>query len=134
MPLGCAAPQGTIVESCTLTLHAVDDNSVSECSKVIVQGVEVHELCGVTIVGLTKHGLEMRSNVYSALELIYQKRFEDGKETVDLFGTHIKLDSSTGQLENDSSIYLSMAVLDNPAGHRLWDNFISWNNEVGLRP
>ena len=91
----------------------------------------MHELCGLTVFGVTKSGSERHYNGYSAWDFIqtyYQN--ENGTSVSENIGTFVQLESISGEMESGASVYVNLAVRDNTAGHPLWDNYDINNAEV----
>lgn len=128
-PLGCAAPSGTTDETCYLKLYAINDDGSSGCSDADTEFDKAHEHCGFTVIGLTKYGLEIGHNYYNPRNLIAKNHYENGTYVHETIGTHIKMQSSSEEVESGTA-YLNMAVMENPTGHHLWDNYITRNVEV----
>ena len=96
------------------------------CSDSLAEAEE-HELCGLTVFGLTKNGSE-RHNAWDLIQPHYNN--ENGTYVTENIGTFIQLKSTSGEMESGAGVYFSLAVWDNTAGHPLWDNYEIHNAEV----
>ena len=128
-PLGCTAPVGATTETCTLKFDVIEVTNNSDCSNTSIGDDNAHLLCGFSVVGLTKYGLSIHG--HNAWQFISNyERLPDGTVIDESIGTHIKLESSTGDFDQAASVLFSISVLNNTAGHRLWNGYTLRNIEV----
>ena len=133
IPLGCARPEDTVEETCSLKLDVIRADGSSICSDTNFENEQSHELCGLTVVGLTRYGFEMRGNRYDSWEFSYSSNYGNDTIVWESIGTHILLASSSEELEPGASIFFSASVFDNTAGHRFWDGYTAKNIEVKFK-
>ena len=89
----------------------------TQCGNLDEADQDVHSLCGVSVGGLTKFGLDKFGD-YS-WQVMYEYNF----------GAHIKLES-TEDIEKMAKTFIHLSVVNNTAGHRLWGDYTPHPIEV----
>ena len=124
VPLGCAMPAGIQNEFCYLKFDVFRADGVTSCGNVTDADQNVHSLCGVSVVGLTKVGLDKYgNNSWQVMdEYNYMYTNNDTARINEYFGAHIKLESPEDIREKAKTL-IHLSVINNTAGHRLWDGY-----------
>ena len=131
VPLGCAMPAGIQNEFCYLRFDVFPADGVTSCGNLTDADQGVHSLCGVMVVGLTKVGLDKYGNNSWQVMDEYNNVYTYNETTTinEYFGAHIKLES-TENIKEKAKTLIHLSVVNNTAGHRLWNGYIRHPIEV----
>ena len=127
VPLGCSKPVGSRDELCYLKFDVTQADDDASCVTLADNDQESHHLCGVSVVGLTKYGLDKYGD--NSVNIRQSYNGTNGFSVLEYFGAHLKLESN-GDINGQANILIPVYMTSNTVGHRLWDYYTTQTIEV----